>query len=259
MPHPLSPTEILAASGGDRYVQAAVGNGTVGDAWAADGALVWVNASHGRTRFSGVGPPAAAARLLAQVRDQVPAATRASLPRGWLAHLPTTVTATPLADWDWLWTTTPPPQLAAEDRARRLTVADLPAVRTLLEESSPGTSTWPGDDAAVRWAGLVAADGSLAACLADTSRSAAVGHISSVATAHAHRRNGYGAALTAWTTRGLLAEGKSAVTLGMYADNDAARALYLRLGFACDHAFTAAELTGDRAPAVSASGCGTGT
>ena len=36
-------------------------------------------------------------------------------------------------------------------------------------------------------------------------------------------------------TRRLLDEGAPVVTLGMYADNDVARRMNLRLGFRCDH------------------------
>ena len=67
-------------------------------------------------------------------------------------------------------------------------------------------------------------------------------HISSVATGPEFRRNGYGAALTAWVTRAFLAEGRSPATLGMYAWNDTARRMYRRLGYVGEHTFSAGSL-----------------
>ncbi len=71
-----------------------------------------------------------------------------------------------------------------------------------------------------------------------------VGHLSSIATAPSHRQQGLGAAITGWVTRQMLdVEKCDMVTLGMYADNTAGRALYDRLGFADDHRFTSGVLT----------------
>ncbi|MQA79858.1 MAG: GNAT family N-acetyltransferase [Streptosporangiales bacterium] len=237
----LSPDDLLAATDGDMYVRVAVANGAVTDgAWAGDGAVVWANTHHGRPGFAGVGSPHGAATVVAALLDEIPDARRASLPRGWLDHLPTDLRVESRSDWDWMWTTTPPPSLPGAAGARWLVPDDHDDVSALLHEVSPGASTWPDDGRSHRWAGIRDDDGVLVACLADTSRSATVAHVSSVATAAAHRRRGHARALMGWVTRRFLEEGRSPVTLGMYADNDAARGMYGSLGFTCQHTFTGA-------------------
>lgn len=239
----LSPDDLVDASDGDVYARVAVLNGTAGDhAWTADGAVVWTSMHRGRPSFVGVGPAAAVGAVVGAVAEQVPAAERASLPRGWTDALPSTLSASELSHWDWMWTDTAPPPTRGADQVRWLGPADDDAVRALLREVSPGASTWPGDDRSRRWAGVVDQTGRLVACLADTSRGPSVGNLSSVAVAHDARRNGYGRAVVSWAARQYFAEGAQLVTLGMYSDNDAARAMYQRLGFRCEHAFTGAAL-----------------
>lgn len=240
----ISPSDLVEASGGDVYAEVAVRNGDVeGAAWAGDGAVLWTRAWHGRPSVTGVGHPAGVAAVLADVAGTLPATIRVSLPCGWAEHLVPTLSFEPRSQWDWLWTRTTPPTLPEESLVRWLDERDHDQVRALLEEVSPDASAWPGDDRSQRWAGIRVGDGRLAACLADTSRAAGVGHISSVATAPEFRRNGYGAALTAWVTRAFLAEGRSPATLGMYSWNDAARRMYHRLGYATAHSFSAGSLT----------------
>ncbi len=90
--------------------------------------------------------------------------------------------------------------------------------------------------------------GRLLACAAHTEHAPDVPHLASIATQPDARGHGFGAAVTAWLTRTLLAEGHEVVTLGMYADNDVARRLYHRLGYRSDHAFTSGRLAGPPAP-----------
>jgi GNAT superfamily N-acetyltransferase len=233
--------QLLEATDGDMFVRSAVANARITHGpWIGDGAAIWGMIHRGQPSIAGVGAPAGAAKLLDGALDEVPGAERASLPRGWLDHLPPRLGAMRRSDWDWLWTATTPVPVPGEDQAAWLTDDDTDEIDTLLTAASPDTSTWPGDGRARRWAGIHTDGGSLAAVLADTSRSPSVGHLSSIATAPAHRRQGHGAALTAWVTRQMLIEGADWVTLGMYADNDPARRLYERLGFACTHRFSSA-------------------
>lgn len=240
----ISPSDLVEATGGDVYADVAVRNGDVdGAAWAGDGAVLWTRAWHGHPSVTGVGTPVRVAAVLAAVADSLPDPIRVSLPRGWADHLAPGLSFEPRSQWDWLWTRTAPPTVPRESLVHWLGERDHDEVRALLEEVSPDASTWPGDGRSRRWAGIRAEDGRLAACLADTSRAATVGHISSVATAPEFRRNGYGAALTAWVTRVFLAEGRSPATLGMYSWNDTARRIYHRLGYATAHSFAAGTLT----------------
>jgi ribosomal protein S18 acetylase RimI-like enzyme len=107
--------------------------------------------------------------------------------------------------------------------------------------ASPTASALPGDPAVLRWVGIRGPDG-LLACAADTSGATGVGHLSSIAVHPSVLGQGLGAAVTAALVRRMLAEGCDLVTLGMYADNTAGRALYDRLGMANDHPFTSGPL-----------------
>lgn len=233
------------AAGGDPYVRAAVAGSDVSHGpWAGHGAVIWATTRRGRTGFVGVGAPRAAAALLADVVPELPAASRATLPRGWLSDLPPSLAGAVVKrmDWDWCWTDAPPEPVPGEDRAGWLGPDDAEDVRKLLAEASPETSTWPDDGHARRWAGIRDAGGTLVACLADTSRNQSVAHMSAVATAPHERRRGHARTLVAWVTRQFLAEGATMVTLGMYAGNDAARRLYAGLGFTMGQQFTTADL-----------------
>jgi GNAT superfamily N-acetyltransferase len=206
--------------------------------WRGDGAVILGTTHRDEPQFIGVGDPRSAAKLLAKVRNELPGAKRASLPRGWLDHVDPPHALSYKSAWAWFWTTTRPAPSDAESNAEWLGEADTDAIHELLTAASPDTSTWPSDDRARRWAGIRAEDGSLAAVLADTSRAPEVDNISSVATDPQRRGNGHGGALTAWATRQFLNEGAEIVTLGMYADNDVARRMYERIGYTCSHQFT---------------------
>ncbi|NIW27206.1 MAG: hypothetical protein GWN25_08225, partial [Actinobacteria bacterium] len=74
---------LLEATGGDMYARAALAGGDVTHGpWAGDGAVIWAMTRRRRTGFVGIGPPRAAAALLADVVPELPVASRATLPRG---------------------------------------------------------------------------------------------------------------------------------------------------------------------------------
>ena len=139
-------------------------------------------------------------------------------------------------DWDLRWIAAPPPHQPGEERVRP--VEDVTAVQELLTASSPTASALPGDPAVRRWVGVRDASGTLVACAADTSGAPGAGHLPSIAVRPEARGQGLGRAVTAALVRQLLAEGNDLVTLGMYADNASARAVYDALGFADEHRFT---------------------
>lgn len=168
----------------------------------------------------------------------VPLALKDRLPAG-LSINPTRV-----GEWEWMRTYQAPPEQPQEHLVELLSGAD-DEIADLLAVASPRHSAAPGSDDIVRWCGVrdKAAGGRLIACAAHTEHVPGVPHLASIATHPAARGGGLGAAVTAWLTRACLAEGAPVVTLGMYADNDVARRVYHRLGFANDHAFYSARLS----------------
>lgn len=224
----------------DPMVRAAVLGGRItGMAWSGFGAYVWQGTHRGEPGITGIGSPKGAAHLVeAIVRDHRDL-RHASLPRGWIEHT-TPGLVEYKADWDWFWTEKAPDVRSLSAHVSWLTARDEPAVRALLEDAMPDAAAWPGDARVRRWAGIRDAELRLAACAADTSYSPAVGHMSAVATATDQRRKGHAVALVGWMTSQYLDEGADLVTLGMYADNEAARRLYGQLGFTCQHRFTSA-------------------
>lgn len=148
--------QLPSATDGDMYARASVASERISHGpWAGHGAVIWAISRRGRTGFVGVGAPGNVAALLANVRPEVPTATRATLAHGWMDHIAPSLAAVVVKrmDWDWCWTVAPPEQVPGEDRAYWLTTADAGDVRKLLAEASPETSTWPDDDHAHRWAG----------------------------------------------------------------------------------------------------------
>jgi ribosomal protein S18 acetylase RimI-like enzyme len=166
-----------------------------------------------------------------------------TVPRDADRHLLPSYLLDPRNDWEWYVTWDTPPPQPREGKVTWLDdERDANAIRHLLTASSLRHDVAPGDANVRRWCGVWAADGTLSAVAAHTERRPGVPHLASIATRSDVRREGYGAAVTAWLIRRLLAEGSGWVTLGMYSDNDSARRLYLRLGFRCNHRFTSGRL-----------------
>lgn len=245
---PDSAEQLLAAAGGDRYVAAELDPRRLLRGFVADGAVGWLSRRpDGRPMWlSVVGPPEPAAALTATaVRESArrwggpPAGL--TVPRGTLAWLPPEATPAATEDWDWFWTDRRPPPQPAESDVAWLDGVDETVLRELLAEASPRHSAAPGSRHVRRWCGLHGPEGGLAAIAAHTEHVPGVPHLASIATRPTLRGRGYGAAVTAWLTRTLLAD-YPVVTLGMYADNTPARRLYLRLRYHCDHRFTSGRL-----------------
>ncbi len=225
--------ECLAASGHDPYVRWQIDPARTPDGWVVDGAVAFERHDRqGRRTVTVVGTPTAAARAVERL---VPAnrPVRVTVPRGTLDVLGERVRVGDGADWDWLRTDVRPTRAPEEDRV--VTVTDDDAVRALLATASPRHSAVPGDDEVRRWVGVPADDGTLLACAAHTEAVPGVPHLASIATHPSARGRGLGALVTGTLTGRLLDEGSPVVTLGMYADNDVARRMYLRLGYRCDH------------------------
>jgi len=161
-------------------------------------------------------------------RDALPAALRP--PEAW--------------EWDFWWTDHDPQPAAlrtayhADPGVTDLDAAD-PRIGPLLDLASPSAPLRPGDPRVVRWAGVEDPEGGLpdtgglAAVLAVTRPRSGADHLNDVATHPERRGRGLARLLCGRVTVDSLRSGAPAVTLGMYADNDAARRVYDALGFTC--------------------------
>ncbi|MGH8971299.1 MAG: GNAT family N-acetyltransferase [Actinomycetes bacterium] len=241
--------ELLAASGGDDYVRAVADPARTREGWLHPaGAVGWVMRSRhapGRLALVTVGPAVSAADLLRWVVEEARVDVGSvTLPRGGVEHLPTRFRVAPANQWEFFRTRAAPPPQPAEHEVGWLEEAvDGPEILELLERWSPRHDAEPGQPHVRRWCGLRGTDGRLVAVGAHTEHQPGVPFLASIVTRADHRGRGYGAAVTAWITRALLAERTGWVTLGMYSDNDGARRVYQRLGFDCDHLFTSGRLT----------------
>jgi ribosomal protein S18 acetylase RimI-like enzyme len=233
-----SAAEVLLATDHDPYVRGSLRSPTV-SGWTGHGAVAWraTDAQERVPYLMTLGETAAVALLVESLLPELRDRTRVTLPRGTAPLLPAWV-ALDGTDWDMRWLGAPPPAQPGEDRV--VTVTDTEVAR-LLTVASPTASAVPGDSGVARWVGVKGRDG-LLACAADTSGATGVGHLSSIAVHPKARGQGLGAAVTAALMRSLFAEGCDLVTLGMYADNSAGRALYDHLGMNDDHHFTSGPL-----------------
>ncbi len=239
-PTPLtSAGEVLFATSHDPYVRGSLRRPIV-SGWTGPGAVAWfaTDAEERLPYLMTHGEPAGVAELLGELLPELRDRQRVTLPRGTTPLLPAWV-ALDGTDWDFRWLGAPPPAQPGEDRVQ---LVDEALVGPLLDAAAPTASARPGDPAVLRWVGIV--DGvELVACAADTSAATGVGHLSSIAVHPRARSQGLASAVTAGLARLLFADGCDVVTLGMYADNAAGRAVYDRLGFADDHRFSSGLLT----------------
>ncbi|MEU6078744.1 GNAT family N-acetyltransferase [Micromonospora sp. NPDC047074] len=221
---------ILAATGHHPYARHSLAPGDRARGWRRGDAVGWLAPAEHSRPAGAVGAPAPAVEMFADL------VARGTLQPGRWLHLPRLDPTTPpgrLAvarhdEWDFHWTTTPPPRQADEERVVRLTEADHPALTALIDESFPSTTSRPGDPTVVDWYGIRDGD-RIVACGADRSRSD-IGFLAGLTVAPDLRGRGLGAALTAGMTRALLAR-HDTVALGVYTANVGAVRLYRRLGF----------------------------
>ncbi|QAY62732.1 GNAT family N-acetyltransferase [Xylanimonas allomyrinae] len=185
----------------------------------------------------GVGSPDAVARLVLAAGDLAPVG-RTTVPRGTRAALARLTAAVPApfdrpaqAHWDWLMTDRAPADLPGQERVEELTGrAGLREAAATLGVAHPEGELAVGEPRS-RWWGWRDDDGVLRGVVgADRRVPGAPWVLGSVGTDPAWRRRGVAAATTAVAVRAGLAEAPI-VTLGMYADNDAARRTYARVGF----------------------------
>ncbi|MDM7853427.1 GNAT family N-acetyltransferase [Cellulomonas alba] len=143
------------------------------------------------------------------------------------------------SSWDWLVTDVAPAMPRRADGGSVVELdrrADAEAIRACLAAANPSTSADPSADGEAAWFGARAADGELLGVIGASLRGGrptggASWHLHGLGVRPAARTSGWGSALTAAATRTGLERGAAWVSLGMYADNHAARRIYERLGF----------------------------
>ncbi len=185
-----------------------------------------------------------AVRLLVALVDQAQARDQpvrgVTVPRGGAEHLPAGLVLADVDEWDaWCTQVAPPMQSTPYGDAAVVTTleGDDERIGALLAVSSPTASIRPGDPRVVRWAAIEDPEhglpdtGGLAALVAVTRQRSGSHHLNSVATHPDRRGRRLARLLCAEVTAEALAAGVPAVSLGMYAENDAARSLYASLGF----------------------------
>lgn len=156
----------------------------------------------------------------------------------------------PGGDWDWMWTTSPPPSVAHEDRLVVLNdTTDAQEIAALSTAHSPTGEGDPGSGSTSLWLGLRAASdpqSPRSGRPAAGDELVAVGgmqfldsgapHLAGIVTHADHRGQGLGRAVTAGLTRHAIAE-HGVCTLGMYSANPPARAVYDGLGYQTAYAW----------------------
>ncbi|WP_225754470.1 GNAT family N-acetyltransferase [Actinotalea sp. Marseille-Q4924] len=144
----------------------------------------------------------------------------------------------PFSTWDWLLAEAPPGTVAGEDVVVPLDpIAEASAIADCLAEANPGTTADPTGPHEAAWVGVRDEDGGLLGVFGAQTRGGAEEggfswHLHGLGVRPALRGRGLGAALTAALSRAGFAAGAQWVSLGMYADNEVARRIYHRLGFA---------------------------
>jgi len=164
-----------------------------------------------------------------------------SLPR--TADLPATVCESlavrPLPGWDWMSVDQPPTPAGPDGVVRLDPVADAEVIRDCLAEANPTTEADPAGRHEGGWWGAWEGD-RLAGVIGAGTRLGADGrpqrwHLHGLGVRPSVRARGLGTALMVAATRGGFEAGAPWVSLGVWADNARAIAIYRRLGYHTDH------------------------
>lgn len=136
--------------------------------------------------------------------------------------------------WDWMWSDAVPPVRPGEERVAPVTGPGAVAeVRECLARAYPEAMADP-EDPALTWWGYRDDAGVLRGVVAVDAAPGRPVHLSGLDTDAAWRRRGVATAMAAAVTRWALGE-HPLVHFGIWADNEAARRLYTRLGFTVGH------------------------
>lgn len=228
-----SAEEVRAVRPADLFVRHTTPTTSPIEGLAVGDAVGWIRNSRRTDRrwLNAAGPARQVAALVRTARAADADIAGGSIPRASRDFLSVGDDLDRPNEWDWFVTADAPPLQPYEDRVAWAGDDVTSALVELLEVHSPRFSARPGDADVLRWCVLVDDDATLMAAAAHVEHVPGVAHLASIVTRTDARGRGLGAAVTAWVTRALLAEGHPVVTLGMYADNDDARRLYHRLGY----------------------------
>lgn len=242
----MSHEELRRLSGEDPWVRWSVDPAMPGETW-TDGRVLLVERRGRRRGF-----------WVTRLRDPLePAEVRAALT--WLRdgghlerlqstsvsveqqHLPIATELLDLAeggDWEWMWTTTPPPRDPREADVVELDDrTDAPEILEFSQRHNPRVWTEIGAGTVTVWLGLRDPDGTLVAVGGSERDASGLPHLAGIVTATGLRGQGLGSVITAALTRLALAE-HGVCTLGMFSDNDIARRVYHRLGYQTSRAWS---------------------
>ena len=190
------------------------------------------------TLMMALGPTPVLAELTTEVADVIGAPGRISVPVGSIDALPEKWRPYRVKRWHWMLTRSTPPASALPVEE----VADADEVNALLDAFAPDAHARPGSPRVETWLGVregreLLAVGALARHHDQT------GHLRAVTVAPEARGRGLGRELSAALTRRALEGGSGVATLGVYADNAPAVAVYRRLDYAVMHTFASGPVT----------------
>lgn len=243
--------DLLAATGGSRFVRYDLPRSLAHPAYGLGGAVAVPRRTHTRrTGMLVMGDPDDAARLASWLLADgplPPPPVNLTVARGAMPGIESLLQAgagwrvTRAAEWDWMCTTTLPPTMPGERLLVDLAEADEGDIRAVLDEANRDTDARPFETPGQHWVGARDADGRLVACGVVEPGVADQPVLAGITVLPRARGTGLGLAVTAHLTRrAVTSHGVS--TLGMYADNDAARGVYRRLGYGDVHPWSSRRL-----------------
>lgn len=246
-----SHAELLRLTAGDPYVRWGVPDPLPAPALHVAGAVAVER--HGRRRGYWVWPLADAPDPAAAVRAAVTALVETGdLDRPDVAglsiaqpHLGAVTGVVGLAeggDWDWMWTTQTPEREPGEEHLVELSDSeDAAEMARMIAVHNPRAWAEPGSGRTELWLGLRDERGELIAIGGMERLDTGVAHLGGILTATHVRGRGLGRLVSAALTRRAVAE-EGVCTLGMFSDNDPARAVYRRLGYRTARAWSSRRL-----------------
>lgn len=147
-------------------------------------------------------------------------------------------------DWDWMWTTKAPPPVPGEAKLIMLDdMRDAAEINAFAAANNERVWTHAGIGHVEHWLGIRDDDGLLVAVGGAEREESGVPHLAGIVTRADRRGHGLGSIVTTGLVRWSLAD-SGVCTLGMFSDNDAARSVYTKIGFATAHAWQSRTLLG---------------